>query len=223
MQRLEEWWWQLSRRRQILFGGLAVILIGLGLWGLWPQGDSAALPAAPPPPATGMTSTAGRTQETIHSSGPVASHDTRVFVDVQGAVNRPGLYQFAQGMRVADALKAAGGLVTRADRKQVNLAMRLTDQQQLYIPLKGEHHAGTNPASGAATPTSQASSATVMVNLNTATVSDLQQLTGVGAKKAQKIVDYRTEHGPFKSVKDLMQVAGFGEKTVAHLQDQLTT
>lgn len=222
MQRLEDWWWQLSRRQQLLLGSVALVLVGLGLWGFWPREASTTLPAAPPPPTTGMAQTSTHPSATSAST-PVVSHDTRVFVDVQGAVKHPGLYQFAQGMRVADALKAAGGLVVRADRQQVNLAMRLTDQQQLYIPLKGEHHTATPPATGNSTATSQASSAATVVNLNTATVSDLQQLTGVGAKKAQKIVDYRTEHGAFKSVKDLTQVAGFGEKTVEHLQDQLTT
>ncbi|ERK42225.1 comEA protein, partial [Levilactobacillus brevis ATCC 14869 = DSM 20054] len=126
------------------------------------------------------------------------------------------------------ALKAAGGLVARADRQRINLAMRLTDQQQVYIPLKGEkmpETAGSAPSGSTATTASSQATGTpvAVVNLNTATVTELQQLTGIGEKKAQKIVDYRTDHGHFQSVKDLAQVPGFGEKTVANLQDQLTT
>lgn len=78
---------------------------------------------------------------------------------------------------------------------------------------RGENHPSATESNTAAAP----------VNLNTATVSELQQITGVGAKKAQKIIDYRTEHGEFKKVDDLTQIPGFGAKTVANLRDQLTT
>lgn len=212
MQVIWEWLAQLPRRVQLIVGSMGVVvLIGLGWMLLRPEATSVA--TGTPPPAT--TNSALVTSRQTLSSGATGiskastvSHDTRVFVDVQGAVKRPGLYQFSQGMRVADALKTAGGLVARADRKRINLATRLVDQQQLYIPLKGEKTPATNASptdGGAATGTSAgaASSSTPVVNLNTATVADLQQLTGVGAKKAQKIVDYRNEHGDFKSVSDL--------------------
>ncbi|MDT6980410.1 helix-hairpin-helix domain-containing protein [Levilactobacillus zymae] len=235
MQRLMDWWEELPRYQRLL-GLLMVGGLMLGLWGVLRPGSAASstgLGTPPPPATTGMASSSGTgsTRASRPSAGASgASHDTQVWVDVQGAVNHPGLYQFAQGMRVADALKTAGGLTPRADRRQINLALRLTDQQQLYVPLKGEKAPATTAVSGTGgtgTPASGATSGSgssgAPVNLNTATVTELQQLTGVGAKKAQKIVDYRTEHGPFKSVKDLTQVAGFGEKTVAHLQAQLTT
>ncbi|AYM03030.1 ComEA family DNA-binding protein [Levilactobacillus brevis] len=228
-QRIQEWWFGLPRQRQLLavLGGIGVLVIGG--WLMLHQPASAALPAAIPP----ATTSSGRVQSTTsghpQAASQASSHDTRVFVDVQGAVNHPGLYQFSPEMRVADAIKAAGGLVARADRQQINLATRLTDQQQLYLPLKGEKRPATatsssTPASsGSGTSANSSSGSATVVNLNTATVTDLQQLTGVGAKKAQKIVDYRTEHGSFQSVADLAQVPGFGEKTVANLQDQLTT
>lgn len=226
-QRIQEWWFGLPRQRQLLavLGGIGVLVVGG--WLMLRQPAPAALPAAIPP---ATTSSSGRLQSTsghTQTASQASSHDTRVFVDVQGAVNHPGLYQFSPEMRVADAIKAAGGLVARADRQQINLATRLTDQQQLYLPLKGEKHpatatSGSAPASSGSSASASSGNATV-VNLNTATVTDLQQLTGVGAKKAQKIVDYRTEHGSFQSVTDLAQVPGFGEKTVANLQDQLTT
>ena len=239
MQRIITWWEQLPHYQRLL--GMVIVggLVIGGLWGvLRPAPATTSTGLGTPPPATtevtsssgtGSTRTSRPATEAPGASGAV-SHDTQVWVDVQGAVKHPGLYQFAQGMRVADALKTAGGVTPRADRRQINLALRLTDQQQLYVPLKGEKAPATSAGGGTGSPatptsgaTSGASSGSTPVNLNTATVTELQQLTGVGAKKAQKIVDYRTQHGPFKSVKDLTQVAGFGEKTVAHLQAQLTT
>ncbi|TGD17839.1 ComEA family DNA-binding protein [Levilactobacillus suantsaiihabitans] len=233
-QKIQEWWLTLPRKQQVLglVGVLGVLVIGG--WLLLRQPAPAALPAAIPPATTSSSgqshATGAQTQATATSQA--SSHDTRVFVDVQGAVRHPGLYQFTAEMRVADAIKAAGGLVDRADRQQINLATRLTDQQQLYLPLKGEKRPAAaasgnatvgSSATGSGSAASSGSGSATVVNLNTATVTDLQQLTGVGAKKAQKIVDYRTEHGSFQTVADLAQVPGFGEKTVANLQDQLTT
>ncbi|MCH5464320.1 helix-hairpin-helix domain-containing protein [Levilactobacillus tujiorum] len=235
MQRISEWWLGLSRQRQVVLGGVSVLLLSVvfGGWLLWGQRPVRALPATVPQEQTQQSShaTSKATTEVSGTPHQVSSHDTRVFVDVQGAVAHPGLYQFSAEMRVADAIKAAGGLTGKADRKQINLASRLTDQQQLQIPLKGEtvQRAGNQQASSSASGVGNRSAAkadgkaATVVNLNTATVSDLQQLTGIGEKKAQKIVDYRTAHGSFQTVKDLTQVPGFGEKTVENLQDQLTT
>lgn len=230
-----EWWFSLSRQRQLVWGGVLGVLavIFLGGWLVIHRPTPAALPAAIPPAQAQQSQSVSHVATSGAKMGSqVSSHDTRVFVDVQGAVAHPGLYEFAAEMRVADAIKAAGGLTAKADRRQVNLASRLTDQQQLTIPQKGEHAASSSgqTTTPAATKAAQAggsgtakSSGGTVVNLNTATVSDLQQLTGIGEKKAQKIVDYRTAHGSFQTVKDLAQVPGFGEKTVANLQDQLTT
>lgn len=225
MEQLIMWWQGLSLRMRVMIaGGLGMTVLLLVGWGLLHRAPVATLPAKIPP-ATQAISESGSHQVTAGTGRASSSHDTRVFVDVQGAVRKPGLYQFSAEMRVADAIQTAGGLAPRADRQQINLATRLTDQQKLYIPLKGEklpQTAASGPTTGGASG-SQSSSATTVVNLNTATVADLQQLTGIGEKKAQKIVTFREEHGSFKSVKDLAQVPGFGDKTVANLQDQLTT
>lgn len=235
MENIKAWWWDRSQRDKWLIGGvIALVVMGIvsGLL-LRQPATPAPLPAAVPPAAQAVQHGTGTVREnTTHVSGgtsSASSHDTRVFVDVQGGVNHPGLYQFAAEMRVADAIKAAGGLATRADRQQVNLATKLTDQQQLYIPLQGEKVPAAQTASSAvespngSTPAKQGSNGpAAVINLNTTTVTEFQQLTGIGEKKAQKIVDYRSEHGSFKTVKDLSQVPGFGDKTVANLQDQLT-
>lgn len=239
MRRVQEWWFTLERRQQVLGLAVAVVVTVIAGWLFLQRPAPAALPATiPAATGSGQMSTpkaigSGRPASQASGASQASSHDTRVFVDVQGAVNRPGLYQFSSEMRVADALKAAGGLVKQADRQQVNLATRLTDQQQLYIPLKSEKPSsggrttagagGATSGSGATATSAAGEKPTTVVNLNTATVADLQQLTGIGEKKAQKIVDYRDEHGSFQAVADLAQVPGFGEKTVANLQDQLTT
>ncbi|NLR09280.1 MULTISPECIES: ComEA family DNA-binding protein [Lactobacillaceae] len=233
MQQVMTWWCGLSRRYQVILGAGGLLVVGLVVWGglILSRPAPTTLPVAVPPQPTAQRQVSQSSTTGASLASQVSHHDTRVFVDVQGAVAHPGLYQFAAEMRVADAIKAAGGLTAKADRQQVNLASRLTDQQQLTIPQKGEHPAASASSSvatatgkaGASSGTAKSGDQTTVVNLNTATVADLQQLTGVGEKKAQKIVDYRTAHGSFQTVKDLAQVPGFGEKTVANLQDQLTT
>ncbi|KRK37830.1 helix-hairpin-helix domain-containing protein [Levilactobacillus parabrevis] len=233
MQMIGDWWSGLARRYQLIVGGVLVVVVGIGLggWLITSRAAPAPLPAAVPPAQAQTSHPASHSVVGVSAASQVSSHDTRVFVDVQGAVAHPGLYEFSAGMRVADAVKSAGGLTAKADRQQVNLASRLTDQQQLAIPMKGEKPVDVGGKESAATKTSQSGGGAsaksggpaAVINLNTATVTDLQQLTGIGEKKAQKIVDYRTAHGSFQTVKDLTQVPGFGEKTVANLQDQLTT
>ncbi|HIW72386.1 MAG TPA: helix-hairpin-helix domain-containing protein [Candidatus Levilactobacillus faecigallinarum] len=224
MQQIWEWWCRLSRRNRVISGGLVVMcVLGMGWFLSRPAPVADALPPAGPPPAQVHSARRG-------SSQSHAASETRIFVDVQGAVRRPGLYQFAAGKRIADAITAAGGATEKLDRRRVNLATRLVDQQQVYLPRKGEREtpsaspvAPAAPGGPVSATSGSGSGQQTAINLNTATVTDLQQLTGIGAKKAQKIVDYRTEHGDFKTVKDLTQVPGFGEKTVENLGSHLTT
>lgn len=135
------------------------------------------------------------------------------YVDIKGAVNKPGLYQVTASMRVADVIQLAQGMQPQADAQQINLAAKVTDQQVIYVPAKGEQ------APAVAPPVVQS---TDKVNLNTADVAALQTLSGIGQKKAEKIIDYRQQHGNFKTIDDLKNVSGFGEKTMAKYKDQLT-
>ncbi|MFT9469257.1 helix-hairpin-helix domain-containing protein, partial [Leuconostoc pseudomesenteroides] len=113
-----------------------------------------------------------------------------IMVDVKGAVNKPGVYQVDTSDRVQSVILKAGWQRTEADMTQVNLAQRLTDGQVLYVPIKGEQ-VPTNFANEAV-----ASSQTkTTINLNTATKEELQNLEGIGEKKADQILDYRQEHG----------------------------
>ena len=131
-------------------------------------------------------------------------------VDVAGAVRRPGLYHLARGTRIADAVAVAGGFTRRADRVAVNLAAPVADGEEIVVPARG---AGTTGASSGAGP-----SPTAPLDLNTATLEQLDALPGIGPTTAQKILDYRRAHGPFHSVADLDAVPGIGEGRIEQLK-----
>jgi len=130
-------------------------------------------------------------------------------VDVVGAVRRPGLYRLAQGMRVADAIARAGGATRRADLALVNLAAPLADGTQVVVPARAA--AGAAAAAGSAAPAGP-------VHLNTATLEQLDALPGVGPVTAQKILDYRQQHGAFASVDELDAIPGIGPARLDQLR-----
>jgi competence protein ComEA len=188
----------LQRRRLLLT--VAVSLAFVLLLGRFALGASTTTPAAPlPPPPAGEASV----------SGPSSS---RVVVDVVGAVRRPGLYRLPQRARIADAVTRAGGSTAKADLAQVNLAAPLADGEQIVIPRRG-----AAPAPGSAPAT--AGSSTGPVQLSTATQEQLDSLPGVGPVTAQKILDYRKEHGAFRSVDELDAVPGIGPKRLDQLRE----
>lgn len=150
---------------------------------------------------------------------PGADAGAVMFVHVLGAVARPGLFQLRDGARVMDAIAAAGGLTAEADPAGVNLARIVTDGEQFYVPRQGEIPPGI-PA--AATGSGGVSAPAAKVNLNTATVADLDSLPRIGPTMAQRIIDYRTLNGRFSSVDGLRDVAGIGDKTFAGLEDLIT-
>ena len=142
-----------------------------------------------------------------------AAATQRLVVHVVGAVRHAGLFRLPEGARVADALTRAGGPTPRADLSLVNLAAPLADGQQVVVPRRGPP--GSAPAAGA--PASGAK-----VSLAMATVDQLDELPGIGPVTAQKIVDWRATHGPFRSVDDLDAVPGIGPARVEQLRDLVT-
>lgn len=134
-------------------------------------------------------------------------------VDVEGAVRRAGLVRLPAGARVADAVERAGGVTRSADRSAVNLAAPVSDGQQVLVPRRG----AVPPAAGGAASSGGGSSAGPL-SLSRATVEQLDTLPGVGPVTAQKIVDYRAQHGAFHAVEELDAIPGIGPARLADLQ-----
>ncbi|MER5254061.1 MULTISPECIES: ComEA family DNA-binding protein [unclassified Streptomyces] len=141
-----------------------------------------------------------------------------VVVDVSGKVRSPGILRLPAGSRVADALKAAGGVRPGADTDGLNRARLLIDGEQVVVGAPAAAPPPAVPGAGAAAGPTGASPA-APVGLNTATAEQLDELPGVGPVLAQHIIDYRTEHGGFRSVDELREVNGIGDKRYADLQN----
>jgi competence protein ComEA len=138
----------------------------------------------------------------------------RAVVHVAGEVRAAGVYRLRAGARVSDAVARAGGPTRRADLSQVNLAAKVEDGRQILVPRRA-------PAGAVAAPATAPGQPAAPVNLNTATLEQLDALSGVGPVTAQKIVDYREEHGGFGSVDELGEVPGIGDVRLASLREQV--
>ena len=159
---------------------------------------------------------------------------SQVKVHVAGAVAMPGVYQLSSSARVVDAISAAGGALKSADLESINLAQTVVDTEQVYVPVKkvsrprvtvaprlrpNRNSATTIPQAGSGNgiaPTSQ------LINLNTATATELDSLTGVGPSTAKAIIAYRTKKGTFSKVEDLLNVPGIGPAKLAAMRDEIT-
>lgn len=152
----------------------------------------------------------------------------KVVVHVAGAVRKPGLVTSTSEHRVKDAIDAAGGPARGADLSRLNLAERLVDGTQIYVPLVGEELpeasvAVARPAGGAPPPDRKSSRAQQAlapnsISLNSATAAELDLLPGVGPATAAKILEYRASRGGFKSVDELLEVKGIGPKKLAQIR-----
>ena len=142
-----------------------------------------------------------------------------IVVDVAGWVRHPGVYEFAQGDRVIDAIRRAGGGKPHADLTSINQAALLTDGEQIVVWRKAP---GAGPGSwgGPGGPGSTQGTEAI-INLNTASLEQLETLPGIGAALGQRIIDYRERHGPFRSVDDLLNVSGIGEKRLDDLRPKV--
>jgi len=152
---------------------------------------------------------------------PVAAAPARavLVVHVVGEVRRPGLYWLRDGARIADAVRRAGGARSRADLAALNLAAPLVDGVQVLVPARP---ASSGEAAPSQPTTSEGGALDAPISLSSATIEELDELPGVGPITAQKIVDYRTEHGPFGSVDDLDAVPGIGPTRIEQLRELVT-
>ncbi|AUA18718.1 helix-hairpin-helix domain-containing protein [Streptococcus suis] len=160
-------------------------------------------------------------EQTEETSTEVSEEPSQLVVDVKGAVEKPGLYTLEAGARVNDAVEAAGGLTSQADPKSVNLAQKLSDEAVVYVASKDEN-ISVVASTTASSAMSQEEKNTSLVNLNTATEADLQTISGIGAKRAADIIAYREANGGFKSVDDLNNVSGIGDKTMESIRPYVT-
>ena len=139
-----------------------------------------------------------------------------ITVDVKGAVKTPGIYDLPVGSRINDAVQKAGGLTDNADSKSINLAQKISDEALVYVPTKEEvaNQESYSNATG--------NKESKKVNLNKASLEELKQVKGLGAKRAQDIIDHRESNGKFKSVDELKKVSGIGAKTIEKLKEYVT-
>ncbi|HEL2552450.1 TPA: helix-hairpin-helix domain-containing protein [Streptococcus suis] len=170
-------------------------------------------------PQTEQTSSSQEQVEEV--STEVSEEPSQLVIDVKGAVVKPGLYTLEADARVNDAVEAAGGLTSQADPKSINLAQKLSDEAVVYVASKDEN-ISVVASTTASSAMSQEEKSTSLVNLNTATEADLQTISGIGAKRAADIIAYREANGGFKSVDDLNNVSGIGDKTMESIRPYVT-
>lgn len=231
---------QLPTRQQLALGGIAgLALVGCAFVGSQRMRPVAPLviqngPAPTPVPVQTTKPNAEQNPEPILEPSPEPA-PTEVVAHVVGAVKKPGLLRLAPGSRVDDAVRSAGGATADADLVRLNLAAKLVDGVQVYVPSReakkdtgevAEPYRGGEtvaeayaPAPTVSKPSSEKAAASGpkaspggKVSLNTASQNELETLPGVGPSTAQKILDYRRDHGGFGSIDELMAVSGIGPK-----------
>jgi competence protein ComEA len=209
--------WEPSRRSIAALGSVALVVLVATLWWLRSSHPASVPISAASAGAAGLVLSASAT---AHTSSPSVVTSSRppatIVVDVAGKVVRPGIYRLPADSRVFDAVRAAGGARAGVDTVSINLAAPLQDGEQIVVGVSGI------PPPGGAGPTSAASTAPAVVDLNAATLDQLETLPGVGPVLGQRILDWRTEHGGFASVDQLNEVSGIGEVTFAELRELVT-
>jgi competence protein ComEA len=149
-----------------------------------------------------------------------ASGGAALRVYVVGAVKKPGVYRLPSTARVEDAVSSAGGATAHADLAAINLASKVADGQQVIVPKHGQQ-AGVVGAAAAPGAPGTAMTPGAQIDLNNATTEQLDTLDGVGPATAKKILEYRAQHGPFRSVSDLARIPGIGPKKLAAMKPRL--
>ena len=201
-----------------------LLLLAVGWWLL--------RPAVPPAEATLPLASANTAESTAGATPSSVSTSTTAVPDVvvqaAGAVDRPGLYRLAPGTRVDDLIREAGGLTTQADRTRINLATLLVDGERIWIPERGQADVpevvtgtgGSGASTGATGPAESAPNGVpgAVVDLNQASVVELETLPGVGPVTAATIVSHREQAGPFAAVEDLLDVRGIGEAKLEQIR-----
>lgn len=204
---MEEWFEKIREKWMFLGAGLLIILCGAGFL-LYQNGQKN---------AEEVQDTEEMTVYSEESSVEEKAED--IYVDIKGAVHAPGMYKIKPESRLIEAVETAGGFTAEADQNQLNFALKLEDQQVVYVPKKGETAEETAPAADGQ---AQQAEDPDKININTATETELQELSGIGEKKARDIIAYREANGSFKDISELTNISGIGEKTVEKIRDYIT-
>jgi competence protein ComEA len=200
--------------RALWITGLAAALLLVA----WTWLDRPRVEPASEAPA-GTASPTGSSEPRTLPVGEVAETSSTVVVSVVGLVNRPGLVTLPSGARVAEAVEAAGGLLPEADPASVNLAAVVTDGQQIAVGMPGPV---TGPGGPDTAPSGAGGGSGSKLDLNSATVAELDGLPGIGPVLAQRIIDHRDRQGPFRNVDQLDDVPGIGPAIAANLAELVT-
>ncbi len=163
-------------------------------------------------------------QPAIQNEGDI-SEGTECAVYVSGAVKKPGLYRYKGAARVCDAIDAVGGFAKNADTDSVNLARMLSDGEQIHVPTKAQvkkQEGQENPAAQETAEVQVGDGGAGLVDINRASANELMTLPGIGQAKADLIINYRSEHGPFAKKEDLMQISGIKEGTFNKIKELIT-
>lgn len=217
-------WFGLSR---LIGSVLSLIAVALAGWWL--------LRVPPPPPEDSIPIASTATTLSFAVSSPqkieldtklVRELVTELTVHIAGAVKTPGVYQLHIGARINDGVVAAGGATAQADLDSVNLAMLLSEGEQIYIPKRNDKpHIIVQPRFTSSNNLNSSNSATnnelqISININTATAIELEQLAGVGPSTAKAIIEFRQKNGGFKTVEDLLNVRGIGPAKLSEILPQ---
>lgn len=203
---------------QLIAGVIAAVLligVGYGVATLRRAAQPAPIEIIPPQPTATVPATI---------AAPPAPSAGPVHVYVSGAVAAPAVYVLPPGSLIDDAVRAAGGFAAEADPAAVNLAQTVSDGMQIHVPVKGERPTPppvSQPATNATTPSSRMGGVTVggLININTASQSDLEMLPGIGPSTAANIIAYREANGPFAAIEAIMDVPGIGEGKFEAIRD----
>lgn len=217
-------WWRKIKTWQLVVGVCGIVLLGIAVFLLVTQQEKEDKEL--------LIETSSTTEVTVDTKKEQdqandESKSAKIYVDISGAVKQPGVYQLPEGSRLFDLLKQAGGLTEDAAIQTVNQAMIIQDQQKIIILTQAQAQSldteNINNNGHLEEKSAEKSSKEAgKININQADLTQLQQLSGIGEKKAQAIIDYRNENGSFKTIEDLAKVTGIGEKTVEKLRDSIT-
>lgn len=149
--------------------------------------------------------------------------EEKIKVHIAGSVVTEGMVELEEGARVADAIEEAGGTTADANMNQINLAYKLQDGQKIYIPNQNEEeYQITTNMEGIQSANGTTSNETDVININTATQTELELLPGIGPSTATKIIDYREENGKFENIEEIKNVPGIGEAKYENIKNKIT-